>query len=339
MTPTWFDLAKAIHYLVKGKYPGAFGPGGRRVDREAQLGAEAYRAELNKMSASEIQALYEAQLENERKLAEQQAELAESQRSYNLPWAKRPDYAYWGKVDFWTLDEGIALILERDPKHAKWSVIEPYTQVSPFAREFERVRLLALRTAALGQPQLGQSNLSAYFLSWAKRKELAVPTALEAEVAKHAGDIVDWHQRYIELSRMFDEYRDEALANADKLVDAAKTGIEDAAVQVRALIDERNAEWKAAIHELTQERDAARRQLAEALATGAAPGAKERESLLKLVIGMAIVGYKYDPAKQRNAAISEIAGDLQTLGVSLDEDTVRKWLREGAGLLPPAEKS
>ena len=61
---------------------------------------------------------------------------------------------------------------------------------------------------------------------------------------------------------------------------------------------------------------------------------RERESLLKLILGMAIKGYSYDPKATKSKEIGEIAGDLQTLGLALDEDTVRKYLNEAKGLLP-----
>lgn len=62
---------------------------------------------------------------------------------------------------------------------------------------------------------------------------------------------------------------------------------------------------------------------------------RERESLLKLVIGMAVKGYRYDPKASRSDKVKEIADDLATLGIPLDPDTVRKYLREGRELLPP----
>jgi hypothetical protein len=66
-------------------------------------------------------------------------------------------------------------------------------------------------------------------------------------------------------------------------------------------------------------------------------GTRERESLLKLVIGMAVGGYGYDPRAGRSEQPSQIAADLATAGVALDVDTVRKWLREAAEHLPPSE--
>jgi hypothetical protein len=56
---------------------------------------------------------------------------------------------------------------------------------------------------------------------------------------------------------------------------------------------------------------------------------------LKVVIGMAVGGYSYDPKAGRSDRPTEIAGDLERAGVPLDVDTVRKWLRESAELLPP----
>jgi hypothetical protein len=72
----------------------------------------------------------------------------------------------------------------------------------------------------------------------------------------------------------------------------------------------------------------------ELLNKGETVSAKERSSLLKLVIGMAVAGYRYDPQAKRNEASAEIAGDLARLGIPLDPDTVRKWLREAAQYLP-----
>jgi hypothetical protein len=60
---------------------------------------------------------------------------------------------------------------------------------------------------------------------------------------------------------------------------------------------------------------------------------RERESLLKLVIGMAIQGYSYDPHSKRSSTVSEIASDLHLKGISISEDTVRRHLANGKKLL------
>lgn len=64
-------------------------------------------------------------------------------------------------------------------------------------------------------------------------------------------------------------------------------------------------------------------------------GTRERETLLKLVLGMAIEGYRFDPRAARNEAPAEIASDLAKHGMQLSDDTVRKWLKEAANSVLP----
>lgn len=66
-------------------------------------------------------------------------------------------------------------------------------------------------------------------------------------------------------------------------------------------------------------------------------GIRERDSLLKIVLGMAIKGYSYDPKASRNPTAKEVASDLSLIGLRLDEDTVRKYLAEATELLPGDE--
>jgi hypothetical protein len=54
----------------------------------------------------------------------------------------------------------------------------------------------------------------------------------------------------------------------------------------------------------------------------------------RLIIGLAINGYAYNPEADRNSATKDITDDLELLGISLDVDTVRKWLKESAEELP-----
>lgn len=64
----------------------------------------------------------------------------------------------------------------------------------------------------------------------------------------------------------------------------------------------------------------------------------ERNTLLKLVIGMAVKGYGHDPAASKSTAPKEIADDLAALGISVTDDTVRKYLKKAAGAVLPASQ-
>lgn len=73
----------------------------------------------------------------------------------------------------------------------------------------------------------------------------------------------------------------------------------------------------------------------EITATEKSLGNRERETLLKLVIGLAIKGYGYDPSAQKNTATKEITDDLADLEIFLDTDTVRKYLKEAVSAVLP----
>lgn len=60
---------------------------------------------------------------------------------------------------------------------------------------------------------------------------------------------------------------------------------------------------------------------------------KEKDSLLKIIIGMAKVAYGYDQNEKRSPIPREIVEAVESQGLSIDPDTVRKWLKEGAELL------
>jgi len=56
----------------------------------------------------------------------------------------------------------------------------------------------------------------------------------------------------------------------------------------------------------------------------------ERNTLLKLVIGMAVKGYSYDPEASKSGVPKEIVDDLANLGIAITDDTVRRYLKEAA---------
>jgi|GEM_PF-5484152 hypothetical protein len=55
---------------------------------------------------------------------------------------------------------------------------------------------------------------------------------------------------------------------------------------------------------------------------------KERESLYKILIAMARDAYDFDPAAKRNTSTKKILESLDKYRMSLDEGTVRNWLKQ-----------
>ena len=60
---------------------------------------------------------------------------------------------------------------------------------------------------------------------------------------------------------------------------------------------------------------------------------KVRDSLLRLVIGMAKANYGYDPEAKKNAATNRIQSDLALQGINMSDETIRKYLKQGADLI------
>jgi len=60
---------------------------------------------------------------------------------------------------------------------------------------------------------------------------------------------------------------------------------------------------------------------------------RERSTMLKLIIALAVNGYGYDPKAERSTIPSEIESDMNLLGVGINLETIRKHLSSGSALL------
>ena len=319
---TYFDL---IEYLVLRRFPFANalrGPpsllsmagGNAYADRQSGLPEiETYKEELRNKRPAELQKLYDEELAKE---AAEQFALAESEeqsRFFNQPYAKA-DFGHWSKTAYWTLDEAIALSFGKAPEQVTSETMKPFVDVSPFAHQYWRRRDLALRAAA--SKQLSDPTLPGPFLAWAKRTDLAVPSELEAAVTARGIQIADWKTYYDDLKKKFDGCHTQWLASSKEQSEQID--------RLRSRNDELQTQLAAAA-------PAPHDRPEKSLAT------RERDSLLKLVIGMAVGGYSYDATAFRSEHHADIADDLAIAGVPLDVDTVRKWLKEAADLLPPRQ--
>lgn len=330
-----------IGYLVERRFPGyraswgllpntkGFDP----VSRERiVVAAGAYAKELGKKSPTEINSLVVA--EKAKALAESavKMEVEEQNRFFNRPGVVA-DYEHWSKASYWTLDEAVALSFGKPPETVNWKSVESFTKISRFALQYNRRRDLARHAKDFGQ--LYDPVLPGIFLAWAKRTDVSVPAELVNAVEVRGIQIADWKTMYDDQAATHAKTREEDKAIWTK-------ALKDAKVQFDLVIDS----WKGAVAERDsliqrlQTELAAIRSKEEAdqnakLNEPAKPlGQRERESMLRLIIGMAIEGYAYELSASRTTTAKEISDDLQKLGIGLDEDTVRKYLQEGRNLVP-----
>lgn len=153
---------------------------------------DARRTELNALPIPERKKLVEAARAKELEELKVRAEIAEQQLFFNQPHACA-DFDHWGKMAYWSLDEGVALCFSRDPRVVTWKGISPLVKVSPFAKQFADAREIATR--ATGVNEIAQSNIPGPFIAWVRRVGLPFPAELEAKVAER-GPIADWRAVY-----------------------------------------------------------------------------------------------------------------------------------------------
>jgi hypothetical protein len=283
-----------------------------RTDPDRAKRVAQYRAELLALPSDALKVLVEGEREQQRAELVARTEREERERFFNQPLA-RADFDHWCRAAHWTLDEAIALSFGKAPERVSWDKVQPFVHVSAFAFQYQRRRDLAQRAKVW--KQLFDPVLPGIFLAWAKRTGLDVPSELQAAVEARGIQVADWKTHYDDLKSKYEELHQSWTA----VCDDKNTMIADLQ---RRLAD---AETPAAPAPSATPRNPA------------GLGTRERDSLLKLVIGMAVGGYGYDPDASRSDQPSDIATDLATNGVALDVDTVRKWLKQASELLPPKE--
>jgi hypothetical protein len=218
----------------------------------------------------------------------------------------RADFVHWSKAAYWRIPEAVALLFGEDPEAVQRHLSKPTTyrgirrRIQPFADEYDKICDLANR--AVKAKQLHALSSPGVFLAWARRNKIEYPYELEREVLLHGHKMIDWQSSYENLKKQYAD-KEQEMAVLNQCRDALLRRVSGLEEQLQ---------------------QAGSKHL----------GTRERDSVMKLIIGLAIGGYRYDPTAARNDAIRDICSDLSLSGLPLDPDTVRKWLREAAELLP-----
>ncbi len=150
--------------------------------------AASYKAQLQKKSAKELQAILENSLGEEAAERREREELEDSTRFFNASEA-RADYSYWSKVDLWTLDDATALSLGKEPKGLNSGSLVHMARYSPFARAYMGRSEMLGRARKAGALKFPVSP--AEFVNWSEAKGLQLPEELVASVRTSAGRLED----------------------------------------------------------------------------------------------------------------------------------------------------
>jgi hypothetical protein len=335
-----------IDYLVQRRFPLAYMLSIRPSiassnaplpdTRQLRSEIETFRNELAAFTYEELVARYEEAKRQEFEQLRAKAEEEDRRRFYNQPGA-RADFDHWAKAAHWTLDEAIALSFGRAPEVVKWEKLKSLTQLgSPFVFQYARRRDLALRAAAW--QLLFDPVLPGIFLAWAKRTDIEIAPELIAAVESRGVQVADWKKLY--ENALAQREKDKAahasqIADWKRLYEELRITWESEHTKWLKIVGEKN-ETLAALQERVASLEISSSETADIAAPidGKSIGTRERDTLLKLIIGMARDSYNYDPKLNRSSVPQEIADDLTKHGISIDVDTVRKWLKQAAEFLP-----
>lgn len=329
-------------YLVRRKHPAAKwspDPGAlrSRPSDEAVAAARAYETRLKSLEIGNLRNEYDALRIEDSEAAHRKAKADEAGRSWNRPYAQT-DYDFWSKAASWTLDEATALSLGRDPHHVSWKRLEGCTQISAFALKYQRQRDLILR--AKGMSQLFEPAMPSFFLGWARRTGIELDPKLVEAVEARGVQVADWKTHY-------DEMRETALKNK-----AIAEGEQARAAMLEEQLEQQKQTYKELLDkafatiDIHREREATALERAEGLEIALTElmaaveaekplSTRERQKLLQILLGMAIACYGHDPRATRTTTASAILTDLDTVGISVSDDTIRKYLRDSAEFAPP----
>jgi hypothetical protein len=332
-----FDRKVIIEFLIRQKLPAIVlanltsasqSRGTTTLGRITRQQEETrYRGELLALPDDELRALYESEVS---KLIKQN-EREEETRFFNQPHAMA-DFDHWSKAEHWSLDEAVALAMGKAPEVVSWAKIQSFS-TSPFVQRYGRLRDLAQR--AIPWKKLFDPVLPTIFLKWAEDNEIPVPTELSEKVYKLKGKVADWKESYDELRAMYDQHIGEGTKRYDEL---------------RAMYDQHMADWKKLAEQQSVEiqsnrekislleRESDFRAVAVAAETAKPQSPIERQSMLKLIYGMAVRGFGYNPEDKRSTIVPELVGDLALEGLALSDDTIRRYLKEARDHLPEWQK-
>jgi hypothetical protein len=229
------------------------------------------------------------------------------------------DYRKWARRLYWSPDECAALTFGKDPHQVNWDVVE--RSIGHFAEYYAMLRQRIL--TAQGNKELPERIRPFEFFAWARQHEIDFPPELEKAVLKNDVDIEELEQQCEELRRENQRLRANELDS---------TQLQQRYEQLEQRHGELRSENRRLLYELDQLRTCSPAPEPKEVTP------RERTSLYRLVIGMAVGAYKWDPKALRSPVPKEIADDVKNLELDLSQETILRYLREAAEELHPRDE-
>ncbi len=197
------DLMKKIDYLVRVN-PAIIHPPLSQLGKTVlmpsykPISKEKARRDLLKLGPEEIEKLYNEEILRQR----EEREIEEKKLFFHQSYYDA-DFNHYGKKALWSIDEGITLILGKDPRKVKWEDIKIYSHLSPLVKKFEEIKELASSYKNAGQ--LSDPITPGKFLAWIQRIGFNSPEKLLEVVNTLGVQIADWQTLYMHAIELLDE--------------------------------------------------------------------------------------------------------------------------------------
>jgi hypothetical protein len=230
------------------------------------------------------------------------------------------DMVRWSAVQHWTVEEGVALSYGYDPRIVNTRALQAYDE-HPFAEEFDRRSDLATRAITAGR--LSTVTPPKRFIRWAKTVGINFPAALVEMVksATTAHRVIDTTSSPSGLMRRVKTLSQIAIGMAEDIYGlnpeygTIAADMQSAGISV-------DIESMGRCLKPVDDLDAI---LPEA-----------QNTLSKIMLGVAIHHFGYDPKASRSKAPGKIAKAVQESGRSVTVDTILRRLKETASELDMA---
>jgi hypothetical protein len=344
-----------VEYLVRRKFPNAielhkavargniFGAmaGTQPDDEESWIQKDykkikEYEAELRLKPKKEIDEFYKS---------EWQKDQEEREKSYffNKP-ESQADNDHWSKMQYWSIDEAIALSFGKSPERVKWKALDSYEYTySNFVEEYRK--LVELTKRAVTWKKLYDPVLPPIFIKWCKDNDISFSQELEELVIKRQGNWYDWKKEYEKVNAAYDELQKKY---SDYLDSTSKTY--DTISASRDATSKKYDELLKGYRDVVADRDKIIKTLSDKIKTLEADktpliseqnkekplSTRERGTLLKILIAMAIDKYGYTPYKN-NPASTDICDATNHYDIKIGDETIRKWLEKAVDEVLPQD--
>lgn len=236
--------------------------------------------------------------------------------SYGQFWEEphaQADFSHWAKIPAWSLEEIVALSLNKDPRFVSSDKFVQSTRGTEFSATYFQQLEIVQRHHAAGD--LDDRTRTTKVIEWAEEYDFALPQELVERVR-------DLEERRVKKRE---------LPQQEPTMPAPEKPVHEAAVITMSeppLESQRPDKAEA-----SSERQLAVGKKAKGT-SDERPNKRQLDNLQSLLAVMAISKFQYDPNAAKSPVPQMLAKLLKRYGVSIGAQTIRNHIKDGIDLLP-----